>query len=277
MIPEQFQRVALLLGQAALARLAAARVAVIGLGAVGSHATEALARAGVGHLRLVDFDVVNASNINRQLLALHSTVGRKKVDLAAARVRDINPDCDVQPLDLFLHVETIPQVVAPPLDLVIDAIDSFRPKVELLAACRQRGVPVISSMGAAMRTDPLGVRISLLRDITTCRLATRVRKALRRRGVSVDFECVHSVEPPGETTGPATAASLDSGVPTLQRGRARRPLGSLPTITGIFGLTIAHRAIERLVVLRGSSHLAVQDTGKSTCPCHPNTFHRRGI
>ena len=160
MIPEQFQRIALLLGEEAVARLAAARVAVIGLGAVGSYATEALARAGVGHLRLVDFDTVRPSNLNRQLLALHSTIGRKKIDLAAARVRDINPACDVQSLDLFLHVETIPQALQPPLDLVIDAIDSFRPKVELLAACQNSNIRVLSSMGAARRTDPLAVRIA---------------------------------------------------------------------------------------------------------------------
>jgi tRNA A37 threonylcarbamoyladenosine dehydratase len=235
MIPEQFQRIALLLGEEALACLAAARVAVIGLGAVGSYATEALARAGVGHLRLVDFDTVRPSNLNRQLLALHSTIGRKKIDIAAERVRDINPACDVQALDLFLHVETLAQALAPPLDLVIDAIDSFRPKVELLAACRQRNVRVLSSMGAAMRTDATAVRIAPLSAIGTCRLAARVRKALRRR--------VYSVEPPADSL---AAATDDPNEPTFRRGRVRRPLGTLPTITGIFGLTIAHRAMQML-------------------------------
>ncbi|MGA2496336.1 MAG: tRNA threonylcarbamoyladenosine dehydratase [Tepidisphaeraceae bacterium] len=243
MIPEQFQRIALLLGEEALACLAAARVAVIGLGAVGSYATEALARAGVGHLRLVDFDTVRPSNLNRQLLALHSTIGRKKIDIAAERVRDINPACDVQALDLFLHVETLAQALAPPLDLVIDAIDSFRPKVELLAACRQRNVRVLSSMGAAMRTDATAVRIAPLSAIGTCRLAARVRKALRRRDVPVDFECVYSVEPPADSL---AAATDDPNEPTFRRGRVRRPLGTLPTITGIFGLTIAHRAMQML-------------------------------
>ena len=205
-----------------------------------------MAGAGVGHLRLVDFDIVRPSNINRQLLALHSTVGRKKIDLATARVKDINPACDVQPLDIFLHVETIARAIQPPLDLVIDAIDSFGPKVELLAACQQGNIRVLSSMGAAMRTDPLAVRISPLSDITTCRLATRVRKALRRRGVAVDFECVHSVEPPAAIPDSGPADPNDPNDPTFQRGRVRRPLGSLPTLTGIFGLTIAHRAIQLL-------------------------------
>ncbi len=243
MIPEQFQRIALLLGEDAVSRLAAARVAIIGLGAVGSYATEALARAGVGHLRLVDFDTVRPSNLNRQLLALHSTIGRKKIDVAAERVRDINPACDVRTLDLFLHVETLAQALEPPLDLVIDAIDSFRPKVELLAACQNSHIPVLSSMGAAMRSDPLAVRISPLAAITTCRLAARVRKALRRRGVAVDFECVYSIEPPASLP---EAAPSDPNDPTFERGRTRRPLGSLPTLTGIFGLTIAHRAIQQL-------------------------------
>src|SRR5690349_501438 len=130
---DRFSRIERMIGREGLDRLHHSHVAVVGLGAVGSYATEALARAGVGHLRLVDFDEVRPSNLNRQLYALHSTIGRPKIEVAHARVRDINPSCEAEALRIFVHVETMDQILDGPPHLVIDAIDSFTPKVELIA------------------------------------------------------------------------------------------------------------------------------------------------
>lgn len=238
---ERFARIRLLLGDDALQRLRAGFVTVVGLGAVGGHAVEGLARAGVGRLRLVDFDSVSRSNINRQLAALETTLGRPKAQVLAARVRDIDPGCDVEPLELFAAEETMDTILDGPPDLLIDAIDSVGPKVGLIAAATARGVPVLSSMGAAMRTDPTRVRLKDLADVTGCPLARRVRKKLRALGVDHGVCCVCSDEPV-----PTHAVGQDADAAPSVRGRPRRPLGSLPTLTGIFGLTLATEAIRRL-------------------------------
>ncbi len=242
---ERFQRTERLLGPEALAKLGAAHVAVIGLGAVGSFAVEALARTGVGHLRLVDYDIVHVSNINRQLYALESTIGKPKTELARARVQDINPACQVECLSCFVQRDTMDQVLTQPLDLVVDAIDSLSPKVALLETVQARGLPVISSMGAARHTDPQAVRTGPLSKASGCHLARMVRKWLRRRGAPVEFTCVYSVEPVRPR--PKDIPSEDVPVDYLDRGRRREPLGSMPTLTGIFGLNLGHAAIRHLL------------------------------
>jgi tRNA A37 threonylcarbamoyladenosine dehydratase len=188
---ERFSRIKRMVGPAGMQRLESAFVAIIGLGAVGSYAVEGLARAGVGRLRLVDFDVVRPSNINRQLHALTSTLGMPKTAVARRRVLDINPACRVEALPCFVHTDTLAQVLAGGPVVVVDAIDSLTPKVELLAALQSRGIPVVSSMGAAWRTDPAMVRVGPLSLITTCPLATKVRKRLKSRGLSTDLPCVY--------------------------------------------------------------------------------------
>lgn len=235
---DPLSRIRRFLGKEALERLSRARVAVAGLGAVGSYAVEGLARSGVGSLRLVDFDKVAASNINRQLYALHSTVGKSKVEVAKARVWDINLSCRVETLQTFVASETLDEVLKEPVDLVIDAIDSFSPKVALLEAAWKRGIPVFSSMGAALRSDPFALRWGDVMDTSQCPLASRVRKALRKRGVGKGILCVSSVE-----RVPAPKAEVDPDPPTVDRGRRRAVLGSLPTLTGIFGLILAQKAI----------------------------------
>lgn len=242
----QFARIEVMLGPAGLERLRQARLVVVGLGAVGSYAVEALARAGVGHLRLVDHDTVKVSNLNRQLLALHSTLGEPKVELAAARVRDINPDCHVEALQAFCHTDTLDEVLAGPPDLVLDAIDSFNPKLELICAAVERGLPVLSSMGAALRTDPGRIRVGPLTEATHCPLARRLRKLLRRRGVTTDIPCVYSDEPVN-TRFVRPPEPRDAPEQAFNQGRPRRVLGSLPTLTGIFGLTMAHEALRLLL------------------------------
>jgi tRNA A37 threonylcarbamoyladenosine dehydratase len=139
--PSWQDRTRILLGESAMARLAAARVCVIGLGAVGGYAVEGLARAGVGQLRLVDFDAIKASNINRQILALRSTVGRMKAEVAAERVLDINPDARVDIRPVFASADTVPALLSG-ADLLIDAVDSLTPKIDRLPAGRRAGVPV---------------------------------------------------------------------------------------------------------------------------------------
>ena len=247
----RFARTERLLGRQRFQRLSQSCVTIIGMGAVGSYATEALARAGVGHLRLVDFDEVRLSNINRQLFALQSTLGRKKTQVACERVLQINPHCQVEPLDAFVHHDTIDAVLSPKPDLVIDAIDSLTPKVLLLTELHRRCIPVISSMGAALRTDPTLIRIGPLGETHTCPLAAALRKALRKNDVSLDFTCIYSIEPPqplpdADTPSPDAAPASASEEETLQRGRTRQSLGSLPTLTGIFGLFAANAAIQYL-------------------------------
>ncbi|MBU4459287.1 MAG: tRNA threonylcarbamoyladenosine dehydratase [Verrucomicrobia bacterium] len=246
----RFARTEMLLGAEGLARLRDARVLVAGLGAVGSYAVEGLARAGIGHLRLVDFDIVQPSNINRQLFALESTLGRPKVEVAAARILDINPGCDVDARRTFIDAATAPDLLAGGVDAVIDAIDSLGPKVALLRAAHQAGVWTVSCMGAATRTDPMAVRIGDLASTERCPLARFVRKRLRRDGIVSGIRCVYSLEPPPP---PAPFdADPEPVAPGLEhrRGRKRRPLGSLSTLTGMFGLSAATEVILHLAAPR---------------------------
>lgn len=242
----RFVRTELLLGAEGLARLRNARVRVAGLGAVGSYAVEGLAHAGIGHLRLVDFDIVQPSNINRQLYALESTVGRPKVEVAAERVLDINPGCEVDVRRAFIDGDTAPDLLAGGFEAVIDAIDSLGPKVALLRAAHRAGLWTVSCMGAATRTDPLSIRIGDIASTERCPLARFVRKRLRRDGIASGIRCVYSLEP---ARAPAPHdADTDPAAPGFEhrRGRKRRPLGSLSTRTGMFGLTAATEVILHL-------------------------------
>jgi tRNA A37 threonylcarbamoyladenosine dehydratase len=236
-----------MLGDEAMESLAGSFVVIAGLGAVGGYAVEALARAGVGRLRLVDFDVVCPTNINRQIFALQSTVGKKKTEIAAGRVKDINPFCRVETLDCFIHSDTIDKVLADGPDLVIDAIDALAPKVELICALKERNISGISSMGAALRDDPTLIRYGILSKVNYCPLAAAIRKRLRRREVPLDVRCVYSVQPPIRQAQAPPASTEDNVLHGGRRGRPRNTLGSLPTITAIFGLTIANEAIKILV------------------------------
>jgi tRNA threonylcarbamoyladenosine dehydratase len=246
---ERFDRTKLLLGDEAFGRLAAARVVVVGLGAVGSYAVEGVARAGVGAMRLVDFDVIRPSNINRQLYALDSTEGRPKVDVAADRVRDINPACRIETLQVFLDLQTLPQILAGQPDVVIDAIDGVGPKVILIQAAVGAGLKVVSAMGAALHKDPRAIRVDDLSKTKICPLARLIRKRLGMRGIKRGVRCVYSIEevPHVQPLEDEEAAEKDF----YERGRKRTPLGSLSTVTGLFGLTAAHEAI-RLIADRAS-------------------------
>ena len=245
---ERFTRIRLFLGEERFKKLQASSVTIVGLGAVGGHVVEGLARAGIGRLRLVDFDTVQPSNINRQILALDSTIGRPKVEVALERVLDINAFCDIEALQIFADEENMEQVLDPAPSLLIDAIDSLNPKVQLLTAAHHRRIPILSSMGAALRTDPAKIVFGDLFSTRKCPLARRLRKRLRHNGIEEGIECIYSTEDvdfdyqPPERDGDLANSSTS-------RGRARRTLGSLPTLTGIFGLCLANRAILKLAVV----------------------------
>jgi tRNA A37 threonylcarbamoyladenosine dehydratase len=254
----RFARTELLLGTEAMQTLARTRVLVAGLGAVGSYAVEALARAGVGFLRLVDFDVVHPSNLNRQLYALESTLDQPKVEVAAARVKDINPACTVEALRVFVEADTLPDILAPPLDVIIDAIDSLNPKIRLLQQSVQTGESVqtgafvVSSMGAATRTDPSAIRTGDIAQTRGCPLARLIRKQLRKLGVHEGIHCVYSTETPrNRVTDAARMQGEEEGgrgpENVLRRGRDRTPLGSVSFLTGIFGLVAAREAVARVL------------------------------
>lgn len=239
---DQFARIRLMIGEDGLARLQNAFVIVAGLGAVGSFAVEALARAGVGKIRLIDNDEINPSNINRQLFALHSTVGEPKCLVAEKRVKDINPNCIIQPVNAFINEESAPDLMNENPDFVIDAIDSLNPKVELVSYLRNNEIPFISSMGAALRTDPSLIRIGKMKEANHCRLAAMMRKRLRRRGTPLDFKCVYSEESREHLPAPVYPEISE----LHGKGRERTVMGSLPTITGIFGLILANCVILEL-------------------------------
>ena len=238
-----YARTELLLGEAALARLAAARVVVCGLGGVGSFAVEALARAGVGHLRLVDHDGVGPSNLNRQLYALRSTLGRPKAEVAAERVRDINPECEVEPCVAFIHHDTLPGLLEPRPDGVIDAIDSVSCKVALLSAAHRQGIPIISAMGAGGRRDSSQLRAGDLSATRLCPLAARVRKELRKVGIATGIRCVYSLEP-ADNTRPANPLDFE---PHRGPGRQRRPVGTLSYMPAMVGLKVAEEMLNLLL------------------------------
>jgi len=240
-----FSRVRMRVGDTGLARLQAARVVVVGLGAVGSFAVEALARSGVGTLRLVDFDDLHPSNLNRQLYALAGTMGRYKADVAVQRVRDINPACRVEGMRTFFDASRTDEVLEG-MDWCVDAIDSLNSKVALIAACTARGLPVVSAMGAADRTDPTRVRVTDLSLTDVCPLARFVRKRLRRLGIATGPIAVWSDEPPA-TSAPDVEATPDTPPDDGRRGRVRRPLPSLAPLPGIFGLTAANVVLHRVV------------------------------
>ncbi len=238
---DRLSRTRLLLGDEVMEKLARSTVMVVGCGAVGGFAIEALARSGVGKLILVDFDVVKESNINRQIFALHSTLYQEKAVVARNRIRDISPDIKVEILPVLVNADTIEEVLDRRVDFVIDAIDTLNPKTILIEQLMGRGIPFISSMGAALKTDATKIAIVPMKKTIHCPLAFFVRKRLRKRGVELTFPVVYSCE---DVSQKLHLEMPDT--PENETGRVRHNMGSLPTITGIFGLLCANYAIEYL-------------------------------
>lgn len=222
---ERFSRTALLLGEAGVQKLQRARVAVFGLGGVGSWCAEALARAGVGALTLVDKDVVETSNINRQLVALSSTAGKAKAEVMAARVADINPACRAEARVMFYLPETADAIDLGGFDFLADCIDNVTAKVHLICAAEAAGVSVISAMGAGNKLDGGRFRVSDLSQTQVCPLARVMRRELKKRGVE-RLPVVWSDEPP--------VCTEDT-------------VGSLPFVPSVMGLRMAEYIVKELI------------------------------
>lgn len=189
------QRSELLIKQDGLEKLKNASVLVVGLGGVGSFAAEFLARAGVGNMTIVDGDIVDITNINRQLPALHSTVGKDKVEIVAERILDINPEINLVKMNEFLSPERMDEILEnTKFDYVLDCIDSVSPKLALIKACRRRKLKIISSMGAGGKIDPSKVLVRDLSKTNNCYLAKQIRKRLKKEGITKGFRCVFSTE-----------------------------------------------------------------------------------
>ncbi len=235
-------RTRLLLGDRRLAKLTAAHVAVVGLGGVGGHAAEALARAGIGRLTLVDHDRVAISNLNRQILATADTLGQLKVEAMAARILSINPACQLDPRPDFLRPAAVADLLTVRPDYLLDCIDTVASKAALVTAAQGLGLPVASSMGAGGRLDATKVMVTTLAKTTVCPLARRLRLCLRKRGGSLDYPVVYSREPPHKDSLPdRSAVGSQARVPVA--------LGTISYLPGLMGLMLAGVAIEHL--LRG--------------------------
>lgn len=222
---DRLQRITLLLGNEAIEKLKQSTVMVVGCGAVGSFAIESLARSGVGHIVLIDFDKVEESNINRQLFALDSTIGQNKVDVAKQRIHDINPNIQVDAFNMFFDENTDLNIKP---DFVIDAIDTVKSKIALYKWCENKNIPFVSSMGAARKTDITKIKISKISKTTVCPLASKIRHIVREEKIK-DFPVVYSVEP---------------ATPQKNGGRE---FGSMITVTGAFGLMLSDFVIKNLI------------------------------
>lgn len=204
---ERFSRTVRLIGQTALDRLAAARVVLFGVGGVGSYTAEALCRAGVRQITLVDGDVVAESNLNRQLVALTSTIGLPKAEVMKARMLDINPDADVRALNLFYDASTANQIDLSAFDYVVDAIDSVASKLLLIERCHSLSMPCISCMGAGNKLNPSLFEVEDIAKTSVCPLARVMRRELKQRGI-LHHTVVYSKEPPVNQDGGRTPASI---------------------------------------------------------------------
>ena len=234
---EQFSRTQILLGEEAMEKLCKARVAVFGIGGVGGYTVEALARCGVGALDLIDSDTVSVSNINRQILATHSTVGRLKVDVAKDRVRDINPNCNVRTYPIFYLPDTASQFDFTRYDYIVDCIDTVTGKLQLVERAVEAGTPIICSMGTGNKLDPSAFQAADISKTSMCPLARIMRKELKKRGIN-HLKVVYSQEE-------ALAPAVDEE--ELKRTGKRQIPGSVSFVPGTAGLILAGEVIKDLI------------------------------
>ncbi len=247
-------RTELALGPSAVDAAGQASVIIFGLGGVGSCCAEALLRSGIGHLCLVDSDIVCASNLNRQLQATSLNIGQSKAEALGQRLMEINPEAKIWVLNRAFSAENKEEFHIEDYDFVIDAIDTVSNKLDLIELCLRRGIKFLSSMGAGARSDPSQVRVGKLSHTRNCTLARVVRQGLRKRRLRSDFLCVYSLELPlkplqgipSPAGGPSPARAPDqAGAPnpavagTEALGRKKQINGSLLQVTGVFGLNLA--------------------------------------
>ena len=234
---ERFARTELLLGKAGMERLKNARVAVFGIGGVGGHAVEALARSGIGAIDLVDHDRVSLSNINRQIIATHNTLGQLKVDAAKERILSINPECQVRTHPVFFLPDTAEEFDFTQYSYVVDAIDTVTGKLLLAEKAYAAGTPIISSMGTGNKLDPTAFEVTDINKTTFCPLARIMRKELKKRGIP-HLKVVYSQEP-------AMTPGADSDEPVELAGRKPVP-GSTAFVPAVAGLILAGEVIKDL-------------------------------
>lgn len=235
--PEWQQRTQLLLGDEKMERLRQAHVLVVGLGGVGAYAAEMICRAGVGRMTIVDADTVQPTNINRQLPALHSTLGQKKAEVLEARFKDINPELQLTVLPVFLKDENIPQLLdAASYDFVVDAIDTLAPKCHLIAEAMKRRIKIISSMGAGAKSDITQVRFADIRDTYHCGLSKAVRKRLQKMGIQRKLPVVFSTE----------QADSKAVLLTEDEMNKKSTCGTVSYMPAVFGCYLAEYVIKRL-------------------------------
>lgn len=236
------ERTEILIGREGIARLSKKHVMVVGLGGVGGYAAEAIARAGVGRMTIVDHDLVAPSNCNRQLLALQSSIGRPKVEIMAKRLLDINPRLKLEAKDLFITPDNCGELLAErPIDYLLDCIDSIACKAAMVDACQTAGIPVASAMGAGGRMDVTRVKISTLAKTEVCPLAREMRGQMRRLGASLDYPVVYSDEIPVKGL-PHQPVEGDT------QGRPRAVNGTISYLPGMFGLMLAGLVIRQLTI-----------------------------
>ena len=234
----QFSRTELLLGKENMEKLTVARVCIFGIGGVGGYVAEALARSGIGHLELVDNDVVCLSNLNRQIIATHETVGRYKVDVMKERILSINPAAEVTVHKCFYLPETQAQFDFTKYDYVVDAIDTVSGKIALVLQAEESGTPVISSMGAGNKLDPAGFQVADIYQTSVCPLAKVMRRELKRRGVK-KLKVVYSKELP---------VAVHNDEESLQSSPRRNIPGSIAFVPSVAGLIIAGEVVKDLVI-----------------------------
>ncbi|SEK19475.1 tRNA A37 threonylcarbamoyladenosine dehydratase [Pseudobutyrivibrio ruminis] len=233
----QFSRTELLLGKEAMEGLENKRVAIFGIGGVGGYVCEALVRSGVGHFDLVDNDTVSFTNINRQIIATHSTVGRQKVEVMKERMLDINPNADISIHQCFFLPENANEFPFETYDYVVDAVDTVTAKIEIIMRCKELGVPVISAMGAGNKLDPSRFRVADIYKTTMCPLAKVMRKEMKKRGVK-DLKVVFSDEMP-------VSPIETEDVEPLNPGKRATP-GSIAFAPSAAGLVLASEVIKDL-------------------------------
>ncbi|APC91471.1 MULTISPECIES: tRNA threonylcarbamoyladenosine dehydratase [Francisella] len=235
------QRTAILVNNSGLEKLENANIFIAGCGGVGSFVIEALARAGIGKLTIVDMDVVDSSNINRQLIALHSTIGIPKVQVMQQRIIDINPQCQVNALQTFINPDNSQELLTQQsYDYVIDAIDTLNAKVNLVKTAHQLGIKTISSMGAGGKTDPTQIKVADIYNTDVCALARVMRTRLKKQKVKKGIKAVFSTQ--------KNIAPLPPKDPQPnQQGRSRATNGTLSYMPSLFGLTIAGIVIKEII------------------------------
>ena len=228
----QFQRTEILIGTENLNKLKKQTIAIFGIGGVGSYVTEALARAGIGKFILIDKDKIDVTNINRQIHATHETIGKPKVEVMKERIKSINPEAEVKTIEEFVTGENIQEILNQPIDYVVDAIDTVKSKIEIIKTAKQKGIPIISSMGTANKLEPTKLQVTDIYKTNTCPLAKIIRKEVRKLGVP-SLKIVYSTEAPH---------------PSRKNPDGSRTLGSISFVPSTAGLIIASEIVKEIII-----------------------------